>query len=88
VELTLTRELRRIDRQDYFIKEVNGVEADGLDNEKEQRKTLLSKAPFREPGQCGSVATTDISLGDPSVDTRCACREPVAEDNTTQSATD
>jgi hypothetical protein len=49
---------------------------------------LLSEASFRGPGQCGSIATTQLGLGDPSVPTRCACRESMVEDETTQTLED
>jgi hypothetical protein len=61
--------------------------ADFTDDEVQQRRTLLSGAPFRGLGECGSIATTEPDLGDVSVDTRCACREAAVEDDTTQSAT-
>jgi hypothetical protein len=70
------------------LQKYDGVEADYTDDEKEQRKTLLGEAPFRGPGQCGSLATTDLGLGEASVDTRCTCSESVVEEDTTQSAAD
>ena len=70
------------------LQETVCIEADLTDDEMEQRRTLLSEAPFRGPKQCGSIATFEPNLGDASVSTRCACREAVVEDDTTQSATD
>lgn len=88
VELTLSETYPEMAGNITSLKGFDEVEADGIDSEKKQRKTLLSEAPFRGPGECGIIATADLGLGGPSVDTRCACRESVVEDDTTQSAAD